>query len=50
VVPKAGFRCSTTRIGLILQGNSDARVVLAPKTPCELDYRSEINELRSRTV
>jgi hypothetical protein len=47
---KAGFRCSTAGMRLILQGNSEARAMLAPQTSPELDYRHEINELRLRTV
>jgi hypothetical protein len=35
---------------LILQGNSEARAVLASQTSPELDYRPELNELRLRTV
>src|SRR5215211_1528893 len=33
VVPKTGFRCSTALMGLILQGNSDARAVWHHKHP-----------------
>src|SRR5215203_4627480 len=54
---KAGFRCSTAGMRLILQGipkrercASDARAMLAPQTSPELDYRPEIKELRLRTV
>jgi hypothetical protein len=47
---KAGFRCSTAGMRLILRGNSEARAMLAPQTLPELDYRHEINKLRLRTV
>jgi len=47
---KGRFPLFNRRHAIDLQGNSEARAMLAPQTSPELDYRHEINELRLRTV